>query len=92
MHGTGPVGLGREVVYAHYTEGDGVTHVRLSVDEWDRLGLHEGQRVAVALPERPAADELLVAAVRVPPFVWLELEPLGPAAARPVSARLRTLS
>jgi hypothetical protein len=51
----------------------------VSVDEFDRLGLCEGQRVAVRLPGGPPASPpaslLLVSAARVPPFVWLDFSP-----------------
>jgi hypothetical protein len=81
MRGTGPVGWGKEVVYAYYTVGGGVTRVRVSADEADRLGVVEGLRVPVALPGAEPADGLVVRVRREPPFVWVELTPLTPPAA-----------
>jgi hypothetical protein len=73
MRGTGPVGWGAEVVYAYYTVGAGVTRVRISVDEADRLGVVEGLRVTVALPGSAPAERLILRVRREPPFAWVEL-------------------
>jgi hypothetical protein len=78
MRGTGPIAVAGITLYAYYTEAAGALRVRVSVDEWDRLGLCEGQRVRVVLPGREAAELLLTAALRTPPFVWLDLAPLAP--------------
>jgi hypothetical protein len=77
MRGTGLVGWGDEVVYAYFTVHGGVTRVRLSVDEADRLGALEGLRVAVALPGAGACDGLIVRVRREPPFAWVELVALA---------------
>ena len=81
MRGTGPVGWGGEVVYAYFTVNAGVTRVRVSVDEADRLNVVEGQRVAIALPGAAVAEGLVVRVRREPPFVWVELTALAPPAA-----------
>jgi hypothetical protein len=78
MRGTGPIVLGGTTLYAYYTEDGGAVRVRVSADEWERLGLSEGQRVRVALPGREPAELLLTAAAHAPPFVWLDLTPLTP--------------
>jgi hypothetical protein len=78
MRGTGPIAVAGTTLYAYYTEDAGALRVRVSVDEWDRLGLCEGQRVRVGLPGREPAELLLTAAARTPPFVWLDLAPLAP--------------
>jgi hypothetical protein len=81
MRGAGPVVWNDEVVYAYFTAHAGVTRVRVSVDEAERLGAVEGLRVSLALPGRRAADALVVRVRREPPFAWVEFAPLGPTAA-----------
>ncbi len=71
MSGTGAVSLGGVVLYAYFAgQGDDMG-VRVSADEWDRLGLYEGQWVRVALPGQAPQDLLLIAATRHPPLVWI---------------------
>jgi hypothetical protein len=82
MRGVGPVGWGGEVVYCYYTAGAGVTRVRLSADDADRLDVVEGLRVRLALPGAEPADGLVVRVRREPPFAWVELTPLAPVASR----------
>ncbi len=82
MRGTGPVGWGGSTVYAYFTVSGGVTRVRVSLDEADRLDVVEGVRVKVALPGREPADGLVVRVRREPPFAWVELVPLVPVASR----------
>ena len=82
MRGAGPVGWGGEVVYAYFTADAGVTRVRVSVDEADRLDVVAGQRVRRALPGAGPVDALIVRVRREPPFAWVELTPLAPAASR----------
>ena len=57
--------------------------MRVSVDEFDRLGLCEGLWVQVGLPAQQPVSLLLVKASRVPPVVWLDLaaRPARPAQA-----------
>ena len=81
MRGAGPIGWGGEVVYAYFTVSAGVTRVRVSVDEADRLGVVEGLRVALALPGSEPAEGLVLRVRREPPFAWVELAPLAPPAA-----------
>jgi hypothetical protein len=73
MRGTGSVVVDGTRLYGYFTTDDGRSRLRLSCDEWDSLGLCEGQRVAVALPGHDPRDLLVVAASRTPPFVWLDL-------------------
>jgi hypothetical protein len=70
------------MVYAYFTVSGGVTRVRVSVDEAERLGAVEGMRVPLALPGAAAIDGLVVQVRRVPPFAWVELTPLVAAASR----------
>jgi hypothetical protein len=82
MRGAGPVTWGSEVVYAYFMVGSGVTRVRVSVDEADRLGAVEGLRVKLTLPGMEPVDGLVVRIRREPPFVWIELTPLAPTTSR----------
>jgi len=78
MRGTGPVTVNGVAAYAYYNVGDtGLIRLRLSVDEYDRLGLSEGHRARVGLPGREPAEVLVTAVRRVPPVVWLDLRPLA---------------
>lgn len=79
MRGAGPVGWGGEIVYAYFTADAGVTRVRVSVDEADRLDVVAGKRVRLVLPGAGPVDALIVRVRREPPFVWVELTPLAPA-------------
>jgi hypothetical protein len=46
--------------------------VRLSLDDFDILGIHEYQRVRLKLPRQPERDVFLRGRRECPPFVWLE--------------------
>lgn len=76
MSGPGPVEINGVLVYAYGTEAErGGVAVRLSADEWERLGLQPGQWVRVRFAGRAAADLLLTAVSENPPVVWLTLLP-----------------
>lgn len=77
MRGAGPVGVNGTTLYAYYTQENRYVRVRISVDEADGLNVFAGLRVRVTLPDQEAADLLITAANRVPPYVWLHLEPIG---------------
>ncbi len=84
MHGTRPVTIGGEVVYAYFTEAGRAARLRLSADECDRLDLFEGQQVRLeqvegqqvrlGLDGREPAGALVTAVAPAPPFVWVEVE------------------
>ncbi|MCE9561848.1 MAG: hypothetical protein K8U57_07320 [Planctomycetes bacterium] len=80
MRGTGLVAWGNETVYAYYTTDGNSVRVRLSVDEADRLGLSEGLRVLMTLPDRKPTDVLVMRVGRVPPFVWVEMTTMSSSA------------
>lgn len=81
MRGAGPVRWGNELVYCYFTVAAGVTRVRLSADEADRLDVVEGLRVRLVLPGGEPTDGLVMRVRREPPFAWVELTPLAPPAA-----------
>jgi hypothetical protein len=61
---------------------------RVGVDEWEKLGLLEGERVAVALPgEHPAGHPYYVHAVTwVETWYWVELVRVPAGAAEAVAS------
>jgi hypothetical protein len=81
MRGTGAVGWGGETLYCYVTVAGGVTRVRLSADDADRLDVIAGMRVRLTLPGAEQFDGLVERVRREPPFAWAELTPLAPATA-----------
>jgi hypothetical protein len=51
----------------------GNRRVRLSIDDFEALGIHEYQRVRLKLPRQPAEDVYCRGRRENPPFVWLDL-------------------
>jgi hypothetical protein len=74
MRGSGPIRVNAAVVYGYFTIDAGTVRLRLSCDEWDGLGLSEGQRVTVVLPDGEPQHLMILSAARTPPFVWLEMQ------------------
>ena len=72
----GQVVLNGVAVYAFVVADGSSVRVRVSADDWERLGLSPGQRVRVERPGRTASALLLTAAEHEPPVVWLNLMPL----------------
>ena len=77
MHGTGAVSVNGTQVFGYWTDRGGACRLRLALDDWDRLGLHPGQRVRFAKPDQPPVEVLIAAADRNPPVVWLDLVPVA---------------
>lgn len=73
----GPIELNGVVVYAYTVADETGARVRVSADDWERLGLAPGARVRVAPGGREAEALLLVAAEQQPPVVWLHLQRLA---------------
>jgi hypothetical protein len=69
--------LNGQLVYAYFTSADDTIRMRVSVDEADRLDLLTGRPIRVQLPDGEATGFLVAASRAVPPFVWLDLQPLG---------------
>jgi hypothetical protein len=84
MRGTGPVVVNGTTLYAYFMNVGPSVRVRVSVDEADRMGLVEGVRARVLLPGETPVDVLVTAANRVPPYVWVHLEPLATRPTKPV--------
>jgi hypothetical protein len=67
------VRLNGAVVWAYVVEHDGGLRVRVSADDWERLSLFRGQRIAVRLPGRADARLYLTGTEEAPPLVWASL-------------------
>lgn len=72
----GPIELNGIVIYAYTIQDDAGTRVRVSADDWERLGLAPGARVRVGVKGREAEALLLTAVEQQPPIVWLHLKRL----------------
>jgi hypothetical protein len=72
----GAIELNGVVVYAYVVADETGTRVRVSADDWERLGLAPGARVQLAGAGREAEGLLLTAAEQQPPVVWLHLRKL----------------
>lgn len=71
-----PIKLDGRSVYGVVTaDGTGI-RVRVTLDEWDQLGLLPGRQVRVETPGH-GQTLLLAAADQAPPFVFLRLVPLA---------------
>lgn len=77
MRGTGAVGLNGTTLYAYYMRDRSFTRVRISVDEADGLNIFDGLRVRIKLPGQEVDDLLITSTSRVPPYVWVNLEPIA---------------
>ncbi|AMV26721.1 hypothetical protein VT84_20140 [Gemmata sp. SH-PL17] len=73
----GQVGLNGVTVYAYVLADANEMRVRVSADDWERLGLSPGQRVRVERGGQAEAPLLLAAAEQNPPVVWLRLVSLA---------------
>lgn len=72
----GPIELNGLVVYAYVVQDEAGTRVRVSLDDWEKLGLAPGARVRVGGGGREPEALLLTAAEQQPPVVWLHLRRL----------------
>jgi hypothetical protein len=51
----------------------GESGTRVALDDWERLGLVEGQRVPVRLPGRDDLWLFVTAVTPLPPIVWVTM-------------------
>lgn len=72
----GPIELNGTVVYAYVIQDEAGTRVRVSADDWEKLGLAPGARVRVGGRGNEPEALLLTAAEQQPPIVWLHLRRL----------------
>ena len=81
MRGAGAIQWDGVTLYGYFTVAGGVTRVRLSAEDADRLDVLAGRRVRLGLPGAEPSDGLVERVRREPPFAWVELTPLAPAVA-----------
>jgi hypothetical protein len=77
MYSTGPVLVGKEVIYAHYSVEKTDVIVRISGDESDRLDLFEGKQINFGYPGQEPRSTHLMSLVPDPPFVWVKMSLAG---------------
>jgi hypothetical protein len=72
-HGTGVIFLNGFGIWALWVRGDGGTwRVRMGLDDFAAVGVHEYQRVALKIPGEGAMSLYLCRRWENPPFVWLD--------------------
>lgn len=71
--GTGPVGIGGRVVYGVFVALDGGLRLRVAVDDWERVGVRDGERVEVTLPGEPKRWYFVAGVWWVETWYWVEL-------------------
>jgi hypothetical protein len=72
-HGVGVVRLNGRGVWALWVRGDrGIWKVRMSLDDFAQVGVHEYQRVLLRIPGEGEMPVYFRRRRENPPFVWLE--------------------
>ncbi len=71
-HGVGVVFVNDRSVWALWVRGEDTATVRVSLDEFTALGIHEYQRVRLKLPLEDERSVFFRGKRENPPFVWLE--------------------
>ncbi len=67
----GPITLNGAMLFGFLKATGDDIRVRVSADDWERLGLSPGQQVKVGGPARDAESLLLARVEEAPPVVWL---------------------
>jgi hypothetical protein len=73
MSGSEQIALNGSEVWAYVVQLDGGLRMRLSLDDWERIGLHRGQRVPVRRPGHRDEWLFLAEIVELPPLAWIVL-------------------
>ena len=73
MNGAEQIALNGAEVWANVVELDCGLRMRLSLDDWEGIGLYRGQRVPVRRPGRRDEWLFLAEVVELPPLVWVVL-------------------
>jgi hypothetical protein len=71
-YGVGVVVLNGFGVWSLWVRGDGVWNVRMSLDDFAAIRIHEYQRVRLKLPLEDEVYVYFRGRRENPPFVWLE--------------------
>ncbi len=74
-NGSGGIVVAGRTLYGQYVATRDGLRIRVGADDWARLNLHEGERVAVALPGGRAADYFVYRETWTDPGYWVELAP-----------------
>jgi hypothetical protein len=59
------------LVWAYVVELEGGLRMRISLDEWEQLGLYRGQQVPIERDGHQGEQLFLAEVVKVPPIVWV---------------------
>ncbi|MDY3551372.1 hypothetical protein R5W24_000448 [Gemmata sp. JC717] len=68
-----PVALNGLEVWGYVVETDEGMRVRFYVDDWQRIGLGQGQRVPVRVAGKDDVWLFVTGVVETPPIVWVTL-------------------
>jgi hypothetical protein len=71
-HGVGVVFLNGFGIWSLWVRGGNIWKVRMSLDDFAAVGIHEYQRVRLKVPQEPVMSLYLRSRRENPPFVWLE--------------------
>ena len=72
-----PIPVNGESAYGVVSDAEGGVRVRVSLDDWERLGRFLGQQVRAEIRGRETGHMLLASAEASPPFVWLTFQELA---------------
>jgi hypothetical protein len=63
---------GREV-WAYVIEREDGLRMRFALDDWESLGLQEGRRIPIRLPNRDDVWLFVTGVTPLPPIVWVTM-------------------
>jgi hypothetical protein len=73
MNGSEQLTVNGKLVWGYVVELVDGLRFRVSIDEWQRLDLHRGQRVTVQRGVGPELGMVLAETTNVPPVTWVVL-------------------
>ena len=65
------IALDGRKLWGYVVETGEAMHIQLSIDDWERMGLVEGQRIPVRLPDRADLWLYVQSVTALPPIVWV---------------------
>jgi hypothetical protein len=68
-----PVALNGSEVWAYVVETEEGLRVRFDADDWQRLGLGQGQRVPVRMAGKDEVWLFVMGVTELPPIVWVTM-------------------
>ena len=69
----GEIVIAGRILFCSFVVRRNGVRIRMSADEWDRLGISEGKRVKVALPDGVPVDYFVWRLTWCDPGYWVEL-------------------